>query len=197
MQSKNRISGFSFIIFFIFLFKINGFAQPTGAIKDAFDYLNAIRKNPGAYSSEISTAATKVDLSTVDPIGALTWNDTLAKVAQAKAQDMVKRGYDGHLDPDGNGINILIAFAGYDIPFPEYADVNYYESLASGSSSPKVAIQHLINDAEPNHQRAGHRKHLLGIQDSNKYLVDIGIGWVTGGKWGTYCVIIIAKVKGK
>jgi uncharacterized protein YkwD len=51
--------------------------------KKAASLINDIRKNPDAYSSQMG-----VDLSEVSARSALAWNDALAKVAQAKAEDM-------------------------------------------------------------------------------------------------------------
>ncbi len=48
----------------------------------AYEYLNRIRHEPGAYSDDIG-----VDLSYVEPRHRLVWNDTPAAVAEAKALD--------------------------------------------------------------------------------------------------------------
>ncbi len=56
------------------------------------------------------------------PTHALTWNDALGKAAQAKAEDMAKRDYMDHVDPDGCGMNIKINEAGYKLRPDWYSD---------------------------------------------------------------------------
>lgn len=163
----------------------------SGDIQIAFDYLNKIRQNPSLYSKEIG-----LSLSGIPARQALRWNDTLAKVAQAKAEDMLKRNYFAHVNPDGKGINILLLEAGYQIPaeWAEPKSNNYFESLAAGNSTPKEGIIYLLKDGgQTDHKKAGHRSHLLGIDKFYSNLTDIGIGWVKGGKYGSYLCVIIAK----
>jgi|JI8StandDraft_2_1071088.scaffolds.fasta_scaffold00992_7 uncharacterized protein YkwD len=168
-----------------------GYAQSNPQIKEAYVYLNKIRQNPNLYTKDIG-----INLSGIASRPNLLWNDTLASVAQKKAEDMVKRSYFGHTDPDGNGINILILREGFTIPeewtIPK--SNNYFESLSAGNVTPKEGIIYLIKDGGVvSHKEAGHRNHLLGIEKFYANLTDIGIGWATGGKYGTYMCVIIAK----
>ena len=160
-------------------------------IQAGFEYLNKVRANPTAYSSEIG-----VDLSYVTPIHALFWNDTLAKVATAKATDMAQRDYFAHVDPDGNGINIKINEAGYLLSSSLLTDKsqNNFESLSGGATSPVAAIKDLILDNGIN--PPGHRNHLLAIDTYWSDCYDIGIGFVQGSSsssYISYCCVIIAK----
>ncbi|MDX1903342.1 MAG: CAP domain-containing protein [Thermonemataceae bacterium] len=160
-------------------------------IKQAFDYLNKIRANPSMFSQEIG-----INLSQIPRRSALQWNDTLASIAQKKAEDMAKKNYFSHTDPNGNGINILLLQAGYHIPedWTVPKSNNYFESLSAGAISPKEGIIYLLKDGGvSNHKAAGHRNHLLGIDKFYANLTDIGIGWAKGGKYGTYLCVIIAK----
>lgn len=162
----------------------------TNEIENAFMYLNAVRKNPGQYSNEIG-----VDLSGVSPLHELKWNQTLAKVAQAKAQDMVDRNYFAHVDPDGGGMNFKINAAGYklrDSWLTSYSS-NNFESLAAGHKSGKESIIQLIYDGGANNSNAGHRRHLLGIDPFWSDCYDIGIGMAKGGQYGYYWCVLIAK----
>lgn len=155
----------------------------------ALEYLNAVRKNPSAYSKEIG-----VDLSAVASIHELKWNDTLAKVAHAKAEDMVARGYFGHVDPDGYGMNIKINEAGYTLPESWCGKSNNnFESLAAGYASGKATVIQLINDGGVDNESAGHRRHLLGIDNFWANCYDIGIGVAHGGKYGTYWCFLVVK----
>ena len=162
----------------------------SNEIENAFMYLNAVRKNPARYSNEIG-----VNLGGIKPLHELKWNHTLAKVAQAKAQDMVNRNYMGHVDPDGGGMNFKINAAGYKLRSSWLQDYssNNFESIAAGPATGKEAIKLLINDGGASNANAGHRRHLLGIDDFWSNCYDIGIGMAKGGSYGYYWCILIAK----
>lgn len=174
------------------------FDNPSGAcigeLKKAFDYLNEVRVNPSAYSEEIG-----VDLSHVEARHALQWNDTLAKIANAKAKDMAKRNYFAHVNPEGYGINYYINQAGYTLEPSWLTDksANNFESLSGGVKEGKKVIIQLIYDggAADNDDRAGHRRHLLAMDDFWKPCIDIGIGraYNHSAKYGWYTCIIIAR----
>jgi uncharacterized protein YkwD len=161
--------------------------------KKAFEYLNQFRANPKEYGEKI-----KLNLKKVDARPALIWNETLAKVAEQRALDMAENNYFSHINKKGKGINILIHEAGYTLPkeWIKNKQDNFFESIHAGAKDGIEAINDLIIDKEtPNF---GHRKHLLGIDDSkpfNSKLKDIGIGFVTckkGCKYISYTCIIIA-----
>ena len=160
--------------------------------KKAFEHLNNIRSNPAAHSARL-----KIDLNNVKPRHALKWNDTLAKVAETKAMDMAKRNYFGHVDPDGNGINVKIHKAGYKLPqsWVKNKKSNFFESLAAGVEGGPAIIDYLIVDSDT--PSLGHRKHLLAIDDFYANCYDIGIGYVERGSgksaYSTYICVIIAK----
>lgn len=177
------------ILLLSFFYNNNPFIVKEEA-KQAFQLLNTIRSNPEKYYKDLHlNAKLKV---TKTP---LRWNDTLAKVAEAKALDMAKRNYFDHINPDGFGINYFIDQSGYKLnaDWLKNKKENFFESLASGYDSGAEAIKSLIIDA--NDANKGHRDHLLGIGDWDASLVDIGIGFVKcdGGKYQSYTCIIIAK----
>lgn len=181
------------IVFFLFILCFSGIAQTINReeAKKAFERLNDIRKDPGAYSKKL-----KVNLDNVKPRHALKWNDTLAKVAEAKAMDMAKRKYFRHIDPDGNGINIKIHNAGYKLPQSWIKDKknNFFESIAAGVDGGAAIIDYLIIDSGT--PSLGHRKHLLAIEEFYANCYDIGIGYVdnaTKSPYSTYICVIIAK----
>jgi uncharacterized protein YkwD len=130
----------------------------------------------------------------------LNWNDTLAKVAQARAMDMAVHNYFDHIDRKGYGVNYYIAEAGYELEseWTEKKDYNFFESLEAGKENYKEIISDLIIDqGVPN---KGHRKHLLGLDEWNKKNVDVGIAVYRVGSnekatYSTYTVIIIARHK--
>jgi|SRR5215207_3890246 len=158
--------------------------------KVAFGYLNQIREDPRKFVAKFPF------LEEVKATPILRWNDTLAKVAEARAMDLARRNYFGHVDPDGYGVNYYINKAGYAL-HPNWLkekSANYFESLNAGSDSGLGAIESLIRDS--NTPSLGHRKHLLGITEWNASLVDIGIGYVNGNgaaAYPSYTCIIIAK----
>lgn len=185
----------------VFLYSLGFFAY-TGFFHEPLDYkldqqearelaayLNEIRMRPSSYANELGGFMKKID-----PKPTLRWNDTLAKVAEAKALDMVERDYIGHVDPDGKGINVLIHQAGYSLPnyMIEKPENNFFESLSFGRESAEEVVNSLIVDeGVPDH---GHRKHLLGLNDFYGRATDIGVGFVrTPDKYySSYVVIIIA-----
>jgi uncharacterized protein YkwD len=157
-------------------------------LKKGLEYLNQIRSNPSAYSTKLG-----VNLSYVQPRNALIWIDVVAVVAQAKAEDMARRHYFDHIDPDGNGINIKLYEAGYIMPTAWVNDPksNYFESLGCGYSNVRELINGLIIDK--NTPSLGHRKHLLGINDFWANCYDAGIGYATDKNGTPYWCVIIAK----
>ncbi|MCG8573873.1 MAG: CAP domain-containing protein, partial [Flavobacteriales bacterium] len=89
----------------------------------AFEYLNEMRANPAAYSDEVG-----IKLSAYEKRPALVWNPILAEVAEKKAADMANRNYFSHQTPEGEGINVMIHDAGYELKEKWYSDKskNYF-----------------------------------------------------------------------
>lgn len=158
--------------------------------KNAFLLLNKIRTNPAKYKNEFQR------FETVKQIAALIWNDTLARVAEAKALDMAQRNYFGHVDPDGFGINYYVQKAGYQLrsEWLKNPKANYFESCNAGGLTGEESIKMLIIDE--GWPELNHRKHLLGLDNYSASLKDIGIGFARGTEqnmYKTYTCIIIAK----
>ncbi len=155
-----------------------------------FEYLNKVRSRPHDFSQE-----TETDLSTVKSLPPLKWNDTLANVARKKALDMASRNYFAHVDPDGNGINILVHNAGYKLPEKWISDKkqNLFESISAGHDDCVTSIRSLIKDEGIS--PPFHRQHLLGMDPFWAGCTDIGIGFARapGSEYGTYTCIIIAR----
>lgn len=156
----------------------------------AFVLLNNVRANPAAFAAEMPFLAE----ITKKPL--LVWNDTLAKVAEAKALDMATRLYVGHVDPDGYGLNQKINEAGYKLN-PKWLaskELNYFESISAGAADGETAIRNLLIDK--NVPTLGHRKHLLGLDEWNASMADIGIGYarpVANSPYKSYVCVIIAR----
>lgn len=180
---------------FLFFITISLLVQPSPGIdkeeaQKAFLLLNKIRTNPQSFTKDMSF------LKKVKAMPGLKWNDTLAKVAEAKALDMASRNYFGHVDPDGYGMNYLINKAGYKLEAKWIAskELNYFESIGAGAPSGEAAVQNLIVDA--NTPSLGHRKHLLGMDTWNAPMTDIGIGYarpVVSSPYKSYVCVLIAR----
>jgi uncharacterized protein YkwD len=181
---------FLFLTLLAFGFTGRDYQPNKEEARSAFTYLNGIRQNPENYLQRFSF------LKGLKGMPLLKWNDTLARVAEARALDLARRNYFAHVDPDGYGVNHYIGESGYKLEpsWLKEKDANYFESLNAGSSSGKDAIERLIIDA--NVSSLGHRKHLLGLDSWNGSLKDIGIGFVPGDEhtsYISYTCIIIAK----
>ncbi len=161
-------------------------------VQKAYALINKVRKNPSAYSSAMG-----VDLSGVKKRDTLTWNEILAKVAQAKAEDMANNNYFSHTDLNGYGVNYYVNKAGYEIPAKWYADktTNYFENIAAGYNTGEATVKQLIYDKGGDNASAGHRASLLGMTDwtSNCYDIGIGFAYNKNSKYRYYWSIIIAK----
>lgn len=162
-------------------------------IAEALNFLNEMRASPGSFSKIVG-----VPLNNVKPTPPLRWNQILAGVAQRKAQDMANRNYFAHVTPEGYGINYFIQKAGYKLP-NEWTDNianNFCESISAGTDTPKEGIINLINDGGyADHKMAGHRLHLLGIDEFYAKAYDIGIGWGynPNSTYKYYLVVITAR----
>ena len=160
-------------------------AAQEGEIAQALEYLNRVRQNPAAFSTEIG-----VNLRNIAPRPQLTWNESLANAAQSKAEDMAKRNYFRHTAPGGRGINIMIHEAGYRLvdAFLDNPARNNFESITAGHDEGEAAIMSLITSR-------GHRRHLLGLSEFWANALDIGIGFAEnpGSRYRYYWVVVIAK----
>jgi len=157
----------------------------------AYELINDIRTNPAKYYYQFAFLKS-IKIKTTP----LHWNDTLAQVAETKAYDMADKNYFAHVDPQGYGINYLIAQSGYQLNplWTKHKNENNFESIAAGTEDAESTIAILLIDkGQPS---LGHRKHLLGLEQWNASLVDIGIGFArrnVGGDFKTYVSIVIAK----
>jgi uncharacterized protein YkwD len=156
----------------------------------AYQYLNEVRQHPSAFSEEIGA-----DLSYVQAVPKLAWNEELAQAAEKKALDMAARNYFDHVDPDGYGMNYWIVKAGYELrdEWTKKKSYNNFESIQAGLSSGVEAIKNLILDEGTN--PPGHRNHLLGILPFWSNCTDVGIGMARDpdSEYEYYMCILVAK----
>src|SRR6187551_647226 len=103
-----------YLFLFALLLFLGSFQKDSEATIDkseaqkAFILLNQIRANPANYYKEL-----KFSKNIKIQKRQLKWNDTLAKIAEAKALDMANRNYFDHIDPEGFGMNYHINKGGY------------------------------------------------------------------------------------
>ncbi|HEC35233.1 MAG TPA: LysM peptidoglycan-binding domain-containing protein [Anaerolineae bacterium] len=104
-------------------------------------------------------------------LGPLAYNETLARAAQAHANDCAQRGWCSHTGSDGSDIKTRIIRAGYD-------PASWAECWAQ-SQSPQHAVDMWMDEVPPNDP---HRRTLL-----TTWLSEIGMG-VAQTSWGYYFI---------
>lgn len=108
-------------------------------------------------------------------------DEQVTRVAQARADDMVRRAYFSHIDFSNHGANWYLAQVGC---LPEYypADGNSVESITLNYHTPQASWNGLVS-SKP------HRAHVLGMHPVFAGQNAIGVGYTTGD-WGTVFVVI-------
>lgn len=97
----------------------------------------------------------------------LTMNWQLERMGRIKAQEMASKHYFSHTSPTyGSPFQMMKSFG---IPYT-YAG----ENIAAGQPTPKAVVNSWMNSP-------GHRANIL-----NKNYTQIGVGYATGGTYGTY-----------
>ena len=99
----------------------------------------------------------------VDPI--------LSAVARARAEDMAKRRYVAHVNPDGFGPNALVRAAGYALPsfWGGGRSQNFIESIGAGQATAELAWEGWMRSSP-------HRTHLLASASFYRDQTNFGIG---------------------
>ena len=159
------------------------------AVRNSFLELNQVRQNPVLYATKYKLPA----LKRIPKIHALTWDTTLARLAQQKAADMANRNYFSHQDKQGRGMNYYVRQANYPLPaiFSKKISENGVESIAANTEGPNDFIQQLIIDEGV--RNLGHRKHLMGLEHFKENThVGIGIAYNPKSKYKYYCSILLA-----
>jgi uncharacterized protein YkwD len=120
----------------------------------------------------------------------LTCQPILAGVARARAEDLARRGYFSHTNPEGLGPNYLVRQAGYILPafYPTAPDANSIESLGAGAATPEAAWRNWMNSPP-------HRAHILGLQPFYAEQVELGIGhaFEPNSQYRHYWAVITAR----
>ena len=120
----------------------------------------------------------------------LHYNEILSKVARQRAQDMAQRCYVAHVNPDGQGPNLLVSQAGYPLPsfYQQVTDANKIESIAAGQTTPEQAWATWLNSPH-------HRTHVLGLDPFFAAQTDYGIGYAykADSPYVHYWVVLTAQ----
>lgn len=151
--------------------------KEPSAKEQLFVYLlNKARSDPPAYGASIN-----LDLKDVAPAQPFAVNKTLMASADFRAHDMFKRGYFGHVDPDGMGPNQRVLQAGYPLAriYSREAGVNNLEAISAGTESPAKTLEQLIVDRGISD--LSHRNHLLNILPFTHPMREIGVGYFEPG----------------
>ena len=122
----------------------------------------------------------------------LVCNSILAQVARERAEDMARRGYFDHTNPDGFGPNRLVTDAGYQLPdlYSPDADGNNIESIAAGyTTAAEVWSDWMSSDK--------HRMHLMAEHSFYAAQVEYGIGYfyMADSEFKHYWVVLAAAPK--
>ena len=185
-----------FCLFYLFVLPVSKLGAQSDrlqvAIKNSFLELNQVRQNPALYAVKYKLPA----LKKIQKIHALTWDTTLARLAQQKAEDMANRNYFSHQDKKGRGMNYYLWKANYPLPgvFSKKVSDNGVESIVANTEGPEGFIQQLIVDQGV--RNLGHRKHLLGLEHFKENThIGIGIAYNPRSTYKYYCSILIAPRK--
>lgn len=166
--------------------------QEPNAEEQLFIYLlNKARSDPPTYGKSIA-----LDLNDVKAQPALALNKELTASARFRSDDMLKRDYFAHVDPDGTGPNMHAVDSGYNLgrAYTRSKNANNIESIAAGREHAGEILKMLvIDEGVPD---LGHRKHLLGMSDYYAAGREIGAGILPRGastsKYEAICAIHIA-----
>lgn len=120
----------------------------------------------------------------------MTCNPLLASVARARAEDMGRRAYFNHVNPDGQGPNYFARQAGYVLPasYSQELNGNNIESIGAGPDNADSMWNAWMASSK-------HTTHLLGKSSFFAEQVEYGIGvvQVPGSPYQYYWVFISAR----
>ncbi|MBX3015728.1 MAG: hypothetical protein KF832_29685 [Caldilineaceae bacterium] len=120
----------------------------------------------------------------------LTCNAKLTAVARARAEDMGRRAYFNHVNPDGHGPNYLVRQAGYVLAdgYGQELTSNNIESIGAGPNGADSMWNAWMGSEK-------HSTHLLGKTGFFAEQIEYGIGFVQvpGSPYQYYWVFISAR----
>jgi uncharacterized protein YkwD len=116
-------------------------------------------------------------------------NPILQQVARARAEDMARRGYVSHTDPDGYGPNYHVLQAGYELP-------SWYDRSKAGNNIESIGAGYTDAAAVLAAWRAHppHNNHPFGLIEFHAEQTEYGIGhyFSNSAPFREYWVLITA-----
>lgn len=113
-------------------------------------------------------------------------HEVLQFVARRKAEEMARRGYFSHVDPEGFAANYIAAQAGYKHPYSRAASANSIESIGvrHQNNLSAGAAAAVVFDAWMN--SGGHRVHVLGENEGYAAQTAFAVGhaFASAGPFG-------------
>lgn len=122
------------------------------------------------------------------------WHETVATVAQEHCEDMARRNFFGHTNPDGIGANDRLRAAGLVLPayYGDNPGANKVESLAAGQQTPAEVWEVWMSSSD-------HRPHVLGQTDFYREQQYYGIGFARGipgfSTYSPYWAVVTVKLE--
>lgn len=117
------------------------------------------------------------------------WDRKLAKAARQRAQDLGKRAYFGHIDPDGKGPNWHVTQSGYRLPikWTAFDTANQVESILAGIDNAERAFNRWLKTPK-------HLSHVLALSQFYQDQTRFGIGYaqVPNSPFVHYWVLLTA-----
>lgn len=110
--------------------------------------------------------------------------------AQQHAEDMARRNFFSHENPDGIWPNQRVRDTGYELPAEWPNDRNYCESICAGQPTPQEAWNAWMHSES-------HKTHLLGLTGFFAAQVNVGVGYAhnSGSVYQHYWVIVSAPLE--
>ncbi|MDD8046700.1 MAG: CAP domain-containing protein [Verrucomicrobiota bacterium] len=107
----------------------------------------------------------------------LVYSSTLNFVARYRAEEMARLNYADHVNPDGFGPNVILWFAGYELPlyYLPSKEANFVESLTAGHATAKSAFSAFMGSP-------GHKDHLMARDQFYLSQTRYGIGYASSNR---------------
>lgn len=140
---------------------------------DPFEGIDGLKKGDcRTFNANEVEIAKKIFQDPLQRRQVITCNRILNDFARRKAEDMARRSYFSHTDPDGFGPNHHVREMGYPLPgfYGDAPDDNNIESLAAGYATVDKTLAAWISSSS-------HRAHVMGENSFYRAQQEFGIGY--------------------
>jgi uncharacterized protein YkwD len=196
IEGGRALAGVTLVLVWLLIAVSGKFTSATKAVAQSGSptpraYLPLVAQNPSCSLSPAEQQIARYMIQHPDQQRpSLTCHPILARVARERAEDMARRRYFAHTNPDGFGPNYLVRQAGYALPsyYGTEPDANNIESIAGGYPTAEATWQGWMDSS-------GHRDHLLGLNSFWAEQVEYGVGYACDptSPYRHYWVVITAK----